>query len=95
MGAPLRSPEREESAEGEKVFAWMDVGDEGDSGGSPDVRAADEEHLPPPPASIAEVETFCQLLRLAPSFMERAGEMGATELTALCETAARLKYFDG
>eukprot|EP00931_Biecheleriopsis_adriatica_P121042 TRINITY_DN96120_c0_g1_i1.p1 TRINITY_DN96120_c0_g1~~TRINITY_DN96120_c0_g1_i1.p1 ORF type:complete len:287 (-),score=59.02 TRINITY_DN96120_c0_g1_i1:30-890(-) len=47
------------------------------------------------PASMRDIETFSEFLRLSPAIQDAAMKFSADELTALCETAARLKFFDG
>lgn len=47
------------------------------------------------PASMRDIQTFSEFLRLSPAIQEASMKMSADELTALCETAARLKFFDG
>ncbi|CAE7428015.1 Gamt, partial [Symbiodinium pilosum] len=47
------------------------------------------------PASMRDIQTFSEFLRLSPAIQEASMKMSAEELTALCETAARLKFFDG
>lgn len=48
-----------------------------------------------PPTSISEVRTFSEFLRFGPTLKAEAAQMSVEELTATCETAARLKFFDG
>eukprot|EP00931_Biecheleriopsis_adriatica_P082354 TRINITY_DN55784_c0_g1_i1.p1 TRINITY_DN55784_c0_g1~~TRINITY_DN55784_c0_g1_i1.p1 ORF type:complete len:272 (+),score=43.16 TRINITY_DN55784_c0_g1_i1:54-869(+) len=91
------SPVRESKRE----FAWMDSGDEsnadeGDGGGSDDEKASSH-HSPVValPESVRQVETFSEFLRVTPALKKIVPSMPADELTALCETASRLKHFDG
>lgn len=46
------------------------------------------------PASMRDIETFSEFLRLSPAIRDSCMRFSAEELTALCETAARLKFFD-
>jgi len=49
---------------------------------------------PSPPRSLADVWSFSQMVRLAPQLHSKAPRMQASELAALCEAAARVKFFD-
>eukprot|EP00927_Polykrikos_kofoidii_P072313 TRINITY_DN68446_c0_g1_i1.p1 TRINITY_DN68446_c0_g1~~TRINITY_DN68446_c0_g1_i1.p1 ORF type:complete len:324 (+),score=54.43 TRINITY_DN68446_c0_g1_i1:81-1052(+) len=92
-----------------RAYAWMDSDDEscdvagGSRGGSDDVAspatssggsASPRRQGPLLPASLGDVETFGEFVRVTPAIMRAAATLPAAELAALCQTAARLKYFD-
>lgn len=63
-----------------------------------DANAAPSSPVLPPvelPSSIREVKTFSEFLRLGPVLKTAAPNLSVDELVGLCETAARLKFFDG
>jgi len=46
------------------------------------------------PASVGEVTSFPQMVRMAPSLQRRAAAMSAAELVAVCAAAARVKFYE-
>lgn len=50
---------------------------------------------PPLPASVAEVETFSQMVRMVEGLTKRVPTMDTTELVQCIAAAARVKFFDG
>lgn len=78
----------------------------GSSAGSPKAAArsnasgsaAEEEEdvdKPPPTAAALEALTFPELLSSSRHLRRCAPQLGSEELTALCQSAARLRFFDG
>lgn len=62
-----------------------------------DKQEGTEDQEPEPPAelpSLRDIASFSEFLRLSPLILLRAPELPVHELAALCETAARLKFFD-
>eukprot|EP00928_Gymnodinium_smaydae_P044104 TRINITY_DN29443_c0_g1_i1.p2 TRINITY_DN29443_c0_g1~~TRINITY_DN29443_c0_g1_i1.p2 ORF type:complete len:280 (-),score=85.16 TRINITY_DN29443_c0_g1_i1:90-929(-) len=97
---PSGLPQRE--SEDAKAFAWMDSddeqgGDEGDPDAPREDDAAEEtaacEALAP--GAIAAVGSLAEFLRLVPAVRAALPELSSSELLALCETSARLRFFDG
>jgi len=78
-----------------KRFAWMDSDDEDGVAESAEESAesADVEE-PPLPASVAEVRSFSEMLRMAPKLHSGAPSMTASELAAICVAAGRVKFYD-
>lgn len=93
---PLEPPRDAKAAA--KEYAWMDSGDEGGDDRASVVSAASSEAALPEaklPASVGDIETFTEFLRMTPALKKTCDGLPAAELVALCETAARVKYFDG
>eukprot|EP00929_Paragymnodinium_shiwhaense_P080131 TRINITY_DN4176_c0_g1_i1.p1 TRINITY_DN4176_c0_g1~~TRINITY_DN4176_c0_g1_i1.p1 ORF type:complete len:277 (+),score=92.87 TRINITY_DN4176_c0_g1_i1:61-891(+) len=83
----------------EKEFAWMDSEDEDEEAsqagkGTASSNEDDEDDLPLP-GSIEEVESFVQMMRMAPKLQPQIVSMTTKELAAVCQAAARTKYCDG
>jgi len=78
-----------------KRFAWMDSDDEDGVAESAEESAesADVEE-PPLPASVAEVRSFSEMLRMAPKLQSGVPLMTASELAAICVAAGRVKFYD-
>jgi len=77
-----------------KRFAWMDSDDDdgaAESAESPESADAEE---PPLPASVAEVRSFSEMVRMAPKLHSSAPSMTASELAAICMAAGRVKFYD-
>lgn len=50
---------------------------------------------PPLPASVTEVQTFSQMVRMSEGLKKRVRSMGCTELVQCLAAASRVKFFDG
>jgi len=50
---------------------------------------------PPLPATLAEIQTFSQMVRMADSLKARVRSMTASELAECLSAAARVKFYDG
>jgi len=78
-----------------REYAWMDSEDESNSDGSGAGHSEDDRQpVVELPASIGSVETFGEFVRLTPALKSAVPDLAPAELTALCETAARLRHFD-
>lgn len=86
------SSERKQRTRKKKEFAWMDSEDDGSgdesSGGSSGSREI------PPPSSASEVQTLSQMMRMAPMLKRSARDLLMTELSAVCQAASRVKFYD-
>mmetsp|Transcript_66202 Transcript_66202/g.125289 ORF Transcript_66202/g.125289 Transcript_66202/m.125289 type:complete len:313 (+) Transcript_66202:1-939(+) len=60
---------------------------------SRDSRSSDDG--PPLPASVSEIETFSQMVRMADGLKKRVRSMAASELVQCIAAAARVKFYDG
>lgn len=50
---------------------------------------------PPLPASVADVRSFSEMVRMAPRLQSRASSMRSGELAEVCAASARVKFYDG
>lgn len=48
----------------------------------------------PLPASVANVQSFSEMVRMAPSLRVRASRMPASEIAAVCAASARVLFYD-
>lgn len=82
----------------EEKYAWMDSDDD-DAKKAPSEasEAASDADLKEValPSTMKEIRTFSEFVRLTAGIKKAVADFPADELVALCETAARLKYFDG
>lgn len=91
-----------------KEYAWMDSDDESDRDGSNAEKPDDNASLHPLDDELLEdvrvddkiqdirsIETFPEFVRLTPALTRAVPGMSAEQLTALCETAVRIRHFDG
>lgn len=82
----------------DKEYAWMDSGDEDsadrESSAEP-AEAEDSARELPTPASVEEVQSFSEMLRMAPALAERASDMAPAEVAAVCAASARVRFYDG
>lgn len=92
------SEKLEEPCKKEKKFAWMDSGDEDDGAVKDDEASSDEsEPLPaaPAPVSAVEVQTMSQMMRFMDQFPRaKLLRLPMAECAAVCEAAARVRYYD-
>eukprot|EP00746_Dinoflagellata_sp_MGD_P148618 gnl/MRDRNA2_/MRDRNA2_80810_c0_seq1.p1 gnl/MRDRNA2_/MRDRNA2_80810_c0~~gnl/MRDRNA2_/MRDRNA2_80810_c0_seq1.p1 ORF type:complete len:283 (-),score=61.54 gnl/MRDRNA2_/MRDRNA2_80810_c0_seq1:35-883(-) len=103
--AQVRSDSAVKVPNKEKEFAWMDSEDESDAQHTElkaDTENKKEESdsesfspCPAPPNSISEITTLAGFLRASKSIRKAVPSMSTDELVLLCETASRLKYYDG
>lgn len=99
----------ETSEKKSKEYAWMDSDDESDHDGSAGNAINDDENASLHPlddelledirmdekvSDIRSIETFPEFVRLTPALKRAIPAMGAEQLTALCETAVRVRHFD-
>jgi len=82
-------------------YAWMDSNDEdssregdGSSGDKSDAGEAAQGDDLPLPSSVAEVQSFSEMVRMAPSLRVRAASMSPAEVSAVCAAAARVLFCD-
>jgi len=84
-------------------YAWMDSNDDDDDssheggGSSADKSDAGEAAQGddfPLPASVAEVQSFSEMVRMAPNLRVRASSMSPAEVSAVCAAAARVLFCD-
>eukprot|EP00930_Biecheleria_cincta_P050650 TRINITY_DN35835_c0_g1_i1.p1 TRINITY_DN35835_c0_g1~~TRINITY_DN35835_c0_g1_i1.p1 ORF type:complete len:319 (-),score=53.18 TRINITY_DN35835_c0_g1_i1:84-1040(-) len=90
-----------------KEFAWMDSEDD-ESGGERASGSAEAPHSPKrgddsekrgasdPDESIpaSEIQSFGQMIKMAPKFQSKLKTMQMPELAAVCQAAARVKFYD-
>eukprot|EP00746_Dinoflagellata_sp_MGD_P148621 gnl/MRDRNA2_/MRDRNA2_80810_c0_seq5.p1 gnl/MRDRNA2_/MRDRNA2_80810_c0~~gnl/MRDRNA2_/MRDRNA2_80810_c0_seq5.p1 ORF type:complete len:276 (-),score=63.29 gnl/MRDRNA2_/MRDRNA2_80810_c0_seq5:35-862(-) len=89
----------------EKEFAWMDSEDESDVQQTEKKADGEQQHedsdsesfspCPAPPQSMSEITTLSEFLRASKSIQKAVPSISTVELVLLCETASRLKYYDG
>lgn len=104
--APPRQPAP--TAKKEKEFAWMDSDDdELDVGkdGATEARRREKRARtsrsrspsegPPLPASVSEIDTFAQMVRMTEKLKARVHTMAPAELVQCIAAAARVKFYDG
>jgi len=82
-------------------YAWMDSNDDdssheggGSSADKSDAGEAAQRDDLPLPASVAEVQNFSEMVRMAPSLRVRASSMSPAEVSAVCAAAARVLFCD-
>jgi len=66
-----------------------------DGSRSPSAHSRSSSEGPPLPASVAEVMTFSQMVRMADGLKKRVRSMETTELVQCVAAAARVKFYDG
>lgn len=73
----------------------MDSGDEVSSAEShASAEPSKSSKAPPLPASAADVQSFSEMVRLAPSLQRRAQHMDAAEVASVCAASARVRFYD-
>jgi len=79
----------------------MDSGDDASDSTASDAReprssgsAATRRDEPALPASASEVQSFSEMVRMAPGLRRQAGVLSAKELVAVCVAAARVRFYD-
>eukprot|EP00930_Biecheleria_cincta_P004308 TRINITY_DN105218_c0_g1_i1.p1 TRINITY_DN105218_c0_g1~~TRINITY_DN105218_c0_g1_i1.p1 ORF type:complete len:289 (-),score=41.94 TRINITY_DN105218_c0_g1_i1:91-957(-) len=105
--SPQLKVSAETSDKKSKEYAWMDSEDESDRDGSNAGDAEDKASLHPLDDELLEdvrvdekiqdigsIETFPEFVRLTPALTRAVPSMSAEQLTALCETAVRIRHFD-
>lgn len=90
--------EKKDKEKKDKEFAWMDSEDEdsaaeGDREGSAERSEAEDKELPIP-SSVEEVQSFSEMMRMAPALQERAADMPPAEVAAVCAALARVRFYD-
>mmetsp|Transcript_122342 Transcript_122342/g.193783 ORF Transcript_122342/g.193783 Transcript_122342/m.193783 type:complete len:260 (+) Transcript_122342:59-838(+) len=85
----------------EKEFAWMDSEDE-DSAAEKSSGSEKKESTAPSgtksepdePTSASDIQSFGQMVKMAPKLQAKVRDMGLTELADVCQAAARVKFYD-
>lgn len=86
---------------GAKEFAWMDSDDDdkpasdGSKAGSTRSQSRSRSPSLPLPSSASEVQTLSQMVRMTSTLLRAARSMPMKELAAVCQAAARVRYYDG
>lgn len=87
----LKAKKTDTGKKKEKKFAWMDSDDESSSAASD----ASADKINEKKLTAAEVQSFSEMMRMAPEFQRQAKSMSLSGLSEVCAAAARVRFYDG